>query len=69
MTEQIYEFNDLRKYRKDGLIKIAVYNKLFHNEYYMTKKELKAALYVCMLSYEDPLLVPNNISCNDILKQ
>ena len=63
----IKEFNDLRRYSVHGLVKIAVYNELFENEYYMSKKELQIALYNCLLA-NHALLIPDNMDNKDIIK-
>lgn len=53
-------YKDLHKYDVNQLVKIAIHNKLFSNDYYMSKKEIKIALYTCMLT-GDPLLIPDDL--------
>lgn len=50
---------DLDKYNVDQLVKIAVYNRLFGNDYYVSKKEIKQALWTCVLT-GDILLIPDH---------
>lgn len=64
---EIKEFRDLHKYTLDGLIKIAVHNGLYSNEYYLSKKELKAAIYNCLLA-DERIVVPDNMTCKDFIK-
>lgn len=64
---QIKEFKDLHNYTINGLVKIAVYNGLFKNEYYMSKRELKAGIYSCLLANED-IFVPDNMTNKDLIK-
>ena len=51
---------DLDKYNVDQLIKIAVYNGLFANDYYVSKKEIKEALWTCVIT-GDTLLIPDHL--------
>lgn len=44
---QVMNIDKLRDYTKDDLVKIAIYNELYNNSYYMSKKELIEALYTC----------------------
>jgi hypothetical protein len=46
---QAFDIDNLKKYTKDELVQIAICNKLFDNNYYMTKNELQMAIYTCHL--------------------
>ena len=58
---KISKYRDLHKYTIDELVQIAVYNKLYNNEYYMSKKEMKIGLYTCLLA-DIEILIPDNMS-------
>jgi hypothetical protein len=63
---EIHKFNDLKKYNINGLVKIAVYNQVYNNEYYISKKELKIALYNCLLVHS--LKIPDNMKDTDFMQ-
>lgn len=63
----ITEFRDLHKYTVDGLVKIAVHNGLYNNEYYMSKRELKVAIYNCLLA-DLRIAIPVNIGKKDLVQ-
>ena len=51
------EYEDLKPYNKEQLVRIATYNELYKNEYYISKLELQMALYTCLLSGNE-LVIP-----------
>jgi hypothetical protein len=47
---QVINMDELSIYTKDELVEIALHNQLYNNSYYMSKKELRIALYTCHLA-------------------
>ena len=45
----INDYKQLKKYNIDELIKIAIHNELFCNDCYISKKQIREALYTCLL--------------------
>jgi hypothetical protein len=63
-TMKVMNMDELKKYTKDELVKIALHNQLYNNGYYMSKKELRIALYTCHLA-GIVLFIPLN-SCSPL---
>ena len=56
----INDYKQLKKYNIDELIKIAIHNELFCNDYYISKKQIRQSLYTCLL-IGDTLEVPDTL--------
>lgn len=60
MNRSITKYEELLKYNIDDLIKIATFNGLYNNDYYMSVKQLREALYSCLLA-DDILDIPDDV--------
>ena len=64
----IMDINNLKGYTKDELVKIAIFNDLYKNNYYMSKRELRIALYSCYIA-NIVLYVPETMSTKYFTKR